>query len=172
MCMKSSSHWLCSCAYISDYVSISHAHNYTVFYVDTCSHQLFVSLQLYVCVWMMVISAFYSQIQPQPMEKDSRWCWNPIRKHLNQDDILLAHPVLAPNCPWQYQMHPIECSTLVQFHWPLLQGRLRQMILQKKNRIIFKLGTLNHWILWLNLYFSSSKMRAENVTQIIQNETS
>ena len=120
-------HGIWMCAYLSDYSSVSHVWMslFMCRYRHICAF-VAVKLYLWVCVCVCVcvhdgnFSLFASQFQSQSIERGSSWCRYPNRGHLNRADMLLAHPTAAPNCPWQYKMHPIGCSTVVQFAWPLV----------------------------------------------------
>lgn len=126
-------------------------------YVNTHSSPSHVTL--YMCTCVCVRSrcddnpcAFASQLQSRSLKRDSPWCRYPYRGNLNQADTLLAHPAPAPNCSWQYQMHPIGCSTVVQFSWPLLLVQSpgqRDKLYWKETRIILEMGLVQTVIISL-----------------------
>lgn len=140
-------------------------------YVDTLSCSLCVTLRMRMCVFAWVTNkwrdgnpcAFASQLQSWSVERDSPWCRYPNRGNLNQADTLLAHPAPAPNCSWQYQTHPIGCSTAVQFSWPLPPvqrlkgGSAGSQIIYWKEKVLFLKWCWRK--VWLLLTSSSSKMR-------------
>lgn len=111
--------------------------------------------RVYVCVCLRLRrdgnpSAFASQLQSWPVKRDYPWCQEPNMGNLNQADTLLAQPAPAPNCSWQYQMHPIGHSTVVQF--PLTSHSLLlspvQILGQREEKgLLFKTRLVQHTVI-------------------------